>query len=228
MGILSDMKLTHLAIDLWVLLPSNENNHFIKLACLFQKFHRLQALEVYDHGGEGVTQSVSNIAIISHFPSIIHLVHISNDGVPIALLDIVSSCKQLKYLRFIGALKCLSTIFSCNLQQLYINIGSHDLSDEFMRSVSAHGGLIHVKLIVRVVTSEGVTALIMNSPNLLTFQAFIFDYSSYTSHLEDVLRGNFSSQKVFKCGGYQVGELGGTISLDHLWKPVGELVSLWN
>ena len=224
--ILSDMKLTHLAVDLWILLPSNENNQYLKLVCLFQKFHRLQALEVQKHGDEGfVTESVSNIAILSHFPSLIHLVRISNDSVPI---DIVSSCKYLKYLRITGTLKCLSTIFSCNLQQLYIDIGRHNLSDEFMRSVSAHGGLIHVKLIVEEVTSEGVTALITNSPNLLTFQAFLFFYSGDTFHLGNVLCGKFSCRKIFKCGGYQVDKINGSIAGDYLWKPVGELVSLWN
>ena len=40
-----------------------------------------------------------------------------------------------------------------------------------MSTISAHGGLVHVVLCVRSVTSEGVTVLVRNSPNLLTFCA---------------------------------------------------------
>jgi len=35
--------------------------------------------------------------------------------------------------------------------------------------VSAHGRLIHVTFFVRSVSNEGITTLIKNSPNLLTF-----------------------------------------------------------
>ena len=226
--ILSDMKLTHLAVDLWILLPSNENNQYIKLVSSFQKFCRLEALEVCNHRDLfGVRPLVSGIPILSHFPSLIHFVNASNNGVPIAFHDIVTSCKQLKYLWVSGTLKCLSTSFNCNLQQLYIDIGSCNLSDEFMRSVSAHGGLVHVKLIVLEVTSEGVTALIMNSPNLLTFQAFLFGYSADTFYLGKDLRKRMSDRKLFKCHGYQVDKLNGSLAVDYFWKPVGELMSLW-
>ena len=140
--ILSDMKLTYLAVDLWILLPSNENYQYIKLVTFFQKFRRLKALEVHNHSDEGVTPSVSSISILSHFPSLIHIVHTSNNhAVPIALHDIATSCKQLTYLRFSGTLKCLTSIFICNLQQLYIDMDRCKLTNEFMRSVSAHGGL---------------------------------------------------------------------------------------
>jgi len=38
-----------------------------------------------------------------------------------------------------------------------------------MDTVSAHGGLIHVTLFVHSMSNEGITTLIKNSPNLLTF-----------------------------------------------------------
>jgi len=44
-----------------------------------------------------------------------------------------------------------------------------------MSSVSAHGGLVHVVLRVRSVISEGVTILLMNSPNLMTFHLNLAD-----------------------------------------------------
>ena len=194
---------------------------------VIQKFYRLEALEVCNH--RGVRPLVSGIPILSHFPSLIHFVHASNDGVPIAFHDIATSCKLLKYLWVSGTLKCLSTSFNCNLQQLYmyIDIGSCNLSDELMRSVSAHGGLVHVKLVMLEVTGEGVTALIMNSPNLLTFQAFLFGYSADTFYFENDLRKRMSDRKLFKCHGYQVDKLNGSLAVDYFWKPVGELMSLW-
>ena len=42
-----------------------------------------------------------------------------------------------------------------------------------MSTISAHGGLVHVVLCVKSVTSEGVTVLVRNSPNLLTFHICI-------------------------------------------------------
>ena len=44
-----------------------------------------------------------------------------------------------------------------------------------MASISSHGGLVHVVMNVKLVTSEGITALVTNSPNLLTFHAFTDD-----------------------------------------------------
>ena len=38
-----------------------------------------------------------------------------------------------------------------------------------MSSLSAHGGLVHVVLCVRSVTSEGITVLVVNSPKLMIF-----------------------------------------------------------
>jgi len=36
-----------------------------------------------------------------------------------------------------------------------------------MTSVSAHGGLVHVIMMVRSLTAEGITSLVMNSPKLI-------------------------------------------------------------
>jgi len=38
-----------------------------------------------------------------------------------------------------------------------------------LTTISAHGGLVHVVLRVKLVTSEGIFTLVRNSPNLLTF-----------------------------------------------------------
>ena len=51
-----------------------------------------------------------------------------------------------------------------------------------MSTISAHGGLVHVVLCVRSVTSEGVTVLVRNSPNLLMLHAAIDDNKIYDSN----------------------------------------------
>ena len=181
--ILSDMKLTHVAVDLCVLLPSAEEDQFIKLVSLFQKFNTLQALETFNNGDDGVIPLVSGASILSHFPVLIYFVHTPCRSIPMALHDIVTSCKQLKYLWFAGKLKFITTSFSCNLQQLYISIGDRLISNEFMSSISAHGGLEHVVLHVGELTDKGVTELIMNSPNLLTFHAFLYVFTAETFYV---------------------------------------------
>jgi len=70
--ILSDMKqLTHLAVDLCVLLPLTSNKHI--LIKLFQKFRKLQALESRTFCEGYRSHNVyKSLAILSHFPSLIH------------------------------------------------------------------------------------------------------------------------------------------------------------
>jgi len=67
----------------------------------------------------------------------------------------------------------------------------------------------------------------MNSPNLLTFQAFLFGYSADTFYLEKDLRKKLSDQKLFKCRGYQVGKINGSLTVDYLYQLVGGLISFW-
>ena len=57
-----------------------------------------------------------------------------------------------------------------NLQQLYIHSPNTNVPDHFMTSVSAHGGLVHVVMMVGHVTCEGITSLVRNSPKLITLQ----------------------------------------------------------
>jgi len=53
-------------------------------------------------------------------------------------------------------------------KQLYIDESYTIVPDEFMISVSAQGGLVHVVMIVRSSTAEGIISLIRNSPRLIT------------------------------------------------------------
>jgi len=44
-----------------------------------------------------------------------------------------------------------------------------------MASVSSHGGLLHVVMMVRSLTAEGITSLVRNSPKLITLDLRAID-----------------------------------------------------
>ena len=235
--ILSEMKLTHLAVDMCVLLsPIEEDN--MELISLFQKCKYLQALEYVaqclDTCDRCEPVLVNNsLSVLSHFHALIHLCHYSADDnhCPTALHNIVSSFKQLKYLVFteqyiyremnysISTLVCI-----CHLEQLSIDSCCIDLPVDFMSSISAHGGLVHVVLNVRSVTSEGVTVLVTNSPNLLTFHAFIDTLELLDQDLEAALKKKVAHQRLFKGGSYKVGKI---YALNLKERLRGNLLSFW-
>jgi len=104
-GILSDMKLAHLAVELCVLLPPAESVQ--KLSVLFQKFTNLQALEPGCNEFGGCTKCKSKfvnsdiMTILGYFQSLTHCIiySISYLSTPSTIIyDIVTSCKQLKCL----------------------------------------------------------------------------------------------------------------------------------
>ena len=68
----------------------------------------------------------------------------------------------------------LSTVNCYSLQELCFYSLTINIPKSFMSTISAHGGLVHVVLDVNSVTSEGITALIMNAPNLLTLFFHIY------------------------------------------------------
>jgi len=77
-----------------------------------------------------------------------------------------------------------------------------------MSTLSAHGELVHVVLLVRSVTSEGITTLIRNSPKLMTFHAVIFEVvyvgGCIRHEFESKLKEEFSRQQLFEVGSYKV------------------------
>jgi len=232
--ILSSMKLTHLAICLCILLPSVEENK-IKLQDLFGKCVYLQALECFV-SCYWCSSSFANksLSILSYFKVLTHLTQTEFSYHPCAtsLHDIVTSCNQLKYLLFseiIGSHQYLTPTYSDSLEQLCIHSHDLDLPGDFMSSISAHGGLVHVELIVRSVTSEGITQLITNSPNLLTFHAFLDDqhFELLDQNLKAILKGKMSDRKLFACEGYLVVKAFSTVGIEHIKKSHEDLVSFW-
>ena len=111
-----------------------------------------------------------------------------------------------------------------------------------MESVSAHGGLVHVELTVKSVTSNGVTSLIRNSPNLIlchfstehiySFQGVQLESQEFVA----ALIKNFFNRKLFSCGIFYLanrlddGVAGYNTELYNDYYQTGwnsELLSLW-
>ena len=212
--ILTDTKLTHLAVDACVLLSSlKDKKQFITF---FQKCRNLRALELGSYCSECTTKLTDNgLFILSHFPSLIHCVFNNIVGSNYANLmrDILISCGQLKYLNYVELLGGMTRhlhnldfdIDNCNLQQLHFHSQLSDLPSIFMSSISANGGLVHVVLCAKTVTSEGVIVLIENSLNLLTLHVAV--YHGILGEKESLitpenfmahLRQMFSNRKLFK------------------------------
>ena len=238
--ILSEMKLTYLAVDLCVLLPSIEEDK-MELINLFQKCKSLQALEYAIENLETCDRCeavfVNNsLSVLSHFHALIHLIHFSDDNYcTTALYNTITSCKQLKYLMFTEIhdrysemnYSISSPLCVCHLEQLSIYSECVDLPVDFMSSISAHGGLVHVALNVRSVTSEGISVLVTNSPNLLTFHAFIYMFELLDQDLKSALKMKMTHRRLFKGGSYKVDKLYSDLALQLIEESYGDLRSFW-
>ena len=173
-----------------VLLPNEQHG-------LFQKCANLLALEsIYSHCDVICTNKFVDecLLLLSQFPSLIHVtitldgyyhklqphatssqlpdIHITSPQLP----DVLTSCQKLKYLRYVqycGNKPFLVPTHAHNLEQ--IESKDTDLSDAFLSTISAHGGLVHVVLYVNSVTKKGVCGLVQNSPKLMGFHAFLYD-----------------------------------------------------
>ena len=123
-----------------------------------------------------------------------------------------------------------SLMYSYNLEQLYIESLYLCLPDDFMASISSHGGLVHVVLHVRSLTSEGIIVLLKNSPNLLTFHAFSDSdaFEFLDQDLEATLLVMISNQKLFKCGSFEVARIGCRVDMECKRKIYADLVSFWH
>ena len=172
-NILSCMRLTHLAVDLYVTEPSTADEKE-KMINLYQKLITLIAIELhsgiwYWDSSEDNERSV----LIAHVPFLesCYMLRIE----PIGMQSVFNACKKLKYLTCLHASGEMLLTANCyNLQEpCFHSITQIDIPETFMTTVSAHGGLVHVLLDVNSVTSKGITSLIMNSPNLLTFHIYV-------------------------------------------------------
>ena len=107
--------------------------------------------------------------LFSHFPSLLH-VRLTLTDCTSALKYAVTNCHQSKYLCFENDFVndiSLPLSMGCHLQQLCMQLQSTNLSTSFVDVLSAHGELERVVLLVKSITTNAITTLIRNSPNLV-------------------------------------------------------------
>ena len=185
--ILVDLELTYLAIELCCLLWFDGDKAII--VSLHQKCVKLKALQ--SHSSKCTEcKETKELLLLSSFPS---LIQCTTDDIENVILH-----DKLKYLWYVGHQRCYWEISSCSLEQVSIISKSLELSESFMVSLSAHGGLVHVILHVKSVTQTGIEALIGNSPNLVTFH--IYNASLCVSRELDLRR--YANRKLFLCGSF--------------------------
>ena len=209
--ILSGMKLSHLRMEsLFFKKPSRLDDVQVKhLIAIFQQCITLRALELC----HDFSIPFDNYKLLSHFPSLEYC-RLYRYKYSICTQDILTTCKRLRCFYFNYSHYCIGCVaqlplmsaYNSNLQQLCILSIHTDLHDTFMDTVSAHGGLIHVAFFVHSVSSNGVTTLIRNSPNLLSFRLHELKErtKNYSSSLSASLSKKFADRKLFTSGLFSI------------------------
>ena len=147
--ILSDMKLTHIAVEYNVLEPEAANKE--KLISFYQKCCTIRGIQCGDGCPDYDDSAFTEVGLIlSYFPSLNYCnCSMWDTCAPSTIVqDVINNCKELRCVSF---LTCdmnnslsLNATYNHNLQQLYINSPFANVPDDFMTLVSAHGGLVHV------------------------------------------------------------------------------------
>ena len=194
--ILSGMRLTYLSIDTFSSSRMDDEQEK-QLAALFRQCRTLQALQLHAPKAGGWYK------LLSHFPSLEYL-SIGSSQRSTCVQEILAACNKLRYFRIhfdTFAKFPPLTVHNSNLQELCILSHSTDLDDKFMDSVSAHGGLVHVVLLVNSMTANGIASLIKNSPNLLTcLLGFCKKNKKYFNSLSASLGKKFRHRKLYTSG----------------------------
>jgi len=194
--ILVDLQLTYLAIDFCCF-----NDHQT-IQISQQKCLKMKALELHCHNNCPKCLENKQPLLLSNFPSLIHCIT--------KCINIVDMCERLRYLQYCGDdISCSWSLAHCNLEQLCILSDKLVLPDNYMNTISAHGGLVHVILSLHFVTQNGIAVLIENSPVLITCHVHIrtgevwrmsFNPRDFKSRLEK----KYSHRKLFRCGSFRL------------------------
>jgi len=223
--ILSDMKLTHLAMKFCILRYKAASKK--ALIRLYQKCFTIRGIQLNDCFCKGSSAS-KDALMLSYFPSLKYC-NLDYRKKPAMVQDVINNCKQLKCVRYSCSDKLLlNLVDNHNLQQLYIDASLTDVPDEFMTSVSAHGGLVHVVMIVRSSSAEGITFLVRNSRKLITLYV-----SAQTIHRLSVenfnatLKEMFCNRRLFTAGHYICDKCIRNVDIK-LLDQGADLLPLWN
>ena len=202
--ILSNMKLTLLNVEFCILRPKAANKK--RLIELFKKCWGITGMSIAY--GCRCPQSFSNkdqgILMLSHFPLLYYCCVEIDLKLPTIVQDMINNCKELRNFHFRLFNEPLSLRASHNqhLQLLHFSSIHTNVPDEFMTSVSAHGGLVHVVMRVKSLTAKGITSLVRNSPNLILLN--LLQQSALGVNVENFdveLKTLFQKRRLF-IGGY--------------------------
>ena len=162
-------KLTHLTLSSYLLMvPDDVCTE--RMVTIFKNCLNLQALEIVYGRIDG------GPLLLSSSPSLTYC-KLSYDDTN-TFQNTMAACKNLKYFCYHNYARVASLVppsCACKLQQLCIESKFTDIPDSFiiMDMISSHGGLEHMILSVRSITIRGIHTVINNSPNLMSFCAFI-------------------------------------------------------
>ena len=203
--ILSNMKLTHLAVEFKVLKSEPSNKE--KLMSLYQKCCTIRGIQC---GGDRYVHAFTKVGfMLSCFSSLNYCFMRYYTSSSTIVQDVITNCKELRCVSFHSNYwnhsLSLSTTHNHNLQQLHIYSSETNVPDDFMTSVSAHGGLVHVAMRVRSLTVEGITSLVRNSPKLITLHWYIFDkvIRASVENYNATIKEMFWNRKLFTAGQYK-------------------------
>ena len=152
-----------------------------------------------------------DILKLSCFPSLnyCYVKDIRNRKKLTIVQDMIKSCKELKCFSLYSSLYnyrlSLSSAYNQHLQRLYISSLNTKVPDEFMTSVSAHGGLVHIAMNIQSLTAEGITSLVRNSPKLLMLHLAVSAEAIHHLDAENfnaTLKRMFYKRKLFASGIY--------------------------
>ena len=143
---------------------------------------------------------------LSYFPSLnyCYLGHLGqiNTISPTIVQDVINNCTELKVfsLCYCTSNLSLNLAHNHNLQQLYIHGSPIGVPDDFMTSVSAHGGLVHVVMSVHSLNVDGITSLVRNSTQLITLHLCAFLCTMAYVDIDVLLKKKFWNRKLFTAG----------------------------
>ena len=131
-------------------------------------------------------------------------------------------------MRLFGWNLSLNLAHAKNLQELYICAITTDISNEFMTSISAHGGLVRVLMQVQSLTAEGITSLVRNSPKMVALYLKT-EFNLNEEHFKATLKKEFSKRRLFTAGYCNINDKGGIPCDDALREQGADFLhSFWN
>jgi len=214
------VKLSDLAVELCVLIPETANNINLHQICLTIKGMQC------GNCCHGVSTS-EHMLMISSFLSLNYFCAPAGCRPSTIVQDVINNCQQLRCAHFSTVRQLsLNLTRNHNLQQLYIDSPDTVVFNDFMTSVSAHGGLVHVVMMVRCVRVRGLTSLLRNSPKLITLYLHVSVLDVDAEHANLLLNKLFWERRFLTAGCYKLFVSWVRKARDVLWKQGTDLLPL--